>query len=79
LQQIHNMLSQNLQKILTEQNKHFWLTEGRNLTKHYKALLKVHGLSPRLYTSILFNDKDPTLSQLRQLCAMLEINIKDIV
>lgn len=79
MQQISNMLSENIQAVLKKEDKHYWLTEGRNLSDHYKNILTTHGFSARVYTGILFKNKDVTYSQLRKLCIMLGIDIKHVV
>lgn len=73
------MISRILQSTLKEQGKLHWLSTGKDLSPHYKNVLKAYGFSPRYYTAILYQDKDITLSQLRSLCEMLGIEIKVII
>ena len=79
LQQILYMISQKIQEALKQNDKHHWLMPGSKLADHYKHELSAYGFSLRVYTGILFNNKDVTLDKLRKLCILWGIDIKQVV
>ena len=73
------MPSTKLQAALSTNGLQIWLEKGRNLTDYQKLTLKKEGISLKKYTAILFTESDPKLSDLKKICKIIGISIKEIL
>jgi hypothetical protein len=69
----------NMLRDWVEKHKPDFLIPGRSLPSNVKSLLFAHGISPKLYTRILFNDAMMTLDEFRDLCKIIGADPKDLL
>lgn len=74
------MISSKLQALLLSQSdKSNWLKPGKDLDKPLKKKLIYNGISIKMYTMILYQDRTPDLITLTILCDLIGIKISDLI
>lgn len=74
------MISSKLQALLSsKKDKSQWLRPGIKLDKPLKKKLMDNGISVKMYTLILYQNRTPDLITLTVLCDIIGINPSDLI
>jgi hypothetical protein len=73
------MLFDIIKPLVANTEKEGWLVAGQKLNAYQKRVLFDRGWSVSKFTRLLFNEKDPILSEVVGLCDIIGVDPKDVL
>lgn len=72
------MLADIIKPLVLGTEKEAWLVVGRDLNTYQKKRVFEEGLSIHKFTTLLFSDRDPIMTDVLKLCKIIGVEFKDV-